>query len=328
MTTAQSLMEFILNLLRDSDAKAAFVADPHKALADAGLGEVCSEDVSDAMSYVAEYHPVTFVGSHEDHPEATNFAPHPASDRPDHNYGPDPHASPVHQLEYVTNNYSYTDNHDTLVDKSVNQHIWNEGTLAQRFDDHSVTATDHSVASGGDINGAVANGNNNVLGDGDSVGNATRLDDHSVRTAFTGNNIADHGGVSGHDNNDNATNPQRSNVATNNSALENSPRTSQDTTNNDSFNDSHNREPHQTTVDSYNDDSHHNATTDSLNHQSFNDESFNHNLNNHESFDHDSAITSTDQHGLLNANLSPAIALPIHDNELNVLNHNEHHLPA
>jgi hypothetical protein len=327
MTMAQSLMDFILNLLRDNDAKAAFVADPHRALADAGLGEVCSEDVSDAMSYVAEYHPVTFVGNPEDHPAPTNFAPHPANDgpdhnyRPDHNYGPDPHASPVHQLQYVTNNYSYTDNHDTLVDKSVNQHILNEGTLAQRFDDHSVTATDHSVASGGDIDGPVANGNNNVLGDGDSVGNTTRLDDHSVRTAFTGNNIADHGGVAGHDNNDNATNPQRSNVATDHSALENSPRTSQDTTNNDSFNDSHND-------DSHHDDSHHNATTDSLNHHNVNDESFNHNVNNHESFDHDSAITSTDQHGLLNANLSPAIALPIHDNALNVLSDNEHHLPT
>ncbi|MGH8324588.1 MAG: IniB N-terminal domain-containing protein, partial [Steroidobacteraceae bacterium] len=39
-------MDFILNLMGDDHAKAAFVADPDKALADAGLSSVCSEDVS------------------------------------------------------------------------------------------------------------------------------------------------------------------------------------------------------------------------------------------------------------------------------------------
>ena len=39
-----------MNLMRDSDAKAAFVANPDKALADARFSNVCSEDVSDAMS--------------------------------------------------------------------------------------------------------------------------------------------------------------------------------------------------------------------------------------------------------------------------------------
>ena len=62
MNVTQSLLDFILNLMRNDDAKAAFVANPDRALADAGLSNVCSEDVSDAMSYVAEYHPVTFVG--------------------------------------------------------------------------------------------------------------------------------------------------------------------------------------------------------------------------------------------------------------------------
>jgi hypothetical protein len=322
MNTTQSLLEFILNLLRDSDAKAAFVADPQKALADAGLGEVCSEDVSDAMSYVAEYHPVTFVGDRENHFENTNVSPHATSDRPDHSYepdhhsyGPDSHASAVRQLEYITNNYSYTDSHDTVIDKSVHQNLWNEGTLDQRFDDHSVTATDHSVAAGHDINGPVANGNDNVVGEGNSVGNATRLDDHSVRDSFTGNNIADHGGVAGHDNAGNATEPYNSNVATNGSGLENSPHNSHDTTTRDSFNDSHNndshnQEPHHTTINSHNDDS------------------FNHDLTNHESFNHDSAITHTDQHGLLNTNLSPAVTIPVHHNELDVLTHQEHHLPT
>jgi hypothetical protein len=331
MNTTQSLLEFILNLLRDSDAKAAFVADPQKALADAGLSEVCREDVSDAMSYIAEYHPVTFVGTPEYHPEPLSVSPHPTSDHPDHSDQPDhsdrpgPHASAVHQLEYITNNYSYTDSHDTVIDKSVHEHIWNDGTLEQRFDDHSVTATDHSVATGRDINGSVADGNNNVLGDGNSVGNTTHSDNHSVRDSFNGNNIADHGGVAGHDNDGNATNPHNSNVATGEGSLENSPY-SRDTTNRDSFNDSHNDESHRD--DSYHDESHHSAATHSVNHQSFNGESFNHDLNNDESYNHDSAITHTDQHGLINASLVPEVTIPVHHNELDVLTDHDHHLPA
>jgi hypothetical protein len=333
MSTTQSLLDFILNLLRDSNAKAAFVANPDQALADAGLSDVCSEDVSDAMSYVSEYHPVSFVGNREYNLGNTNVSQHATSYGPDHSYGPDPHASAVHQLEYITTNYSYTDSHDTVIDKSVNQNIWNEGTLAQRFDDHSVTATDHSVAAGRDLNGPVANGNDNVLGDGNSVGNTSyrddHSDDHSVRDSFNGNNIADHGGVAGHDNDGNATDPHNSNVATGGSALENSPHDSRDTTIRDSFNDSHNRESHHTTtLDSGNDNSYHNATTNSLNHQSFNDESFNHDLTNQESYNHDSAITHTDQHGLLNANLSPAVTTPVQHNELDVITPHEHHLPT
>ncbi|MEO7195950.1 MAG: IniB N-terminal domain-containing protein [Pseudonocardiaceae bacterium] len=330
MNTTQSLLDFILNLLRDDDAKAAFVADPQQTLTDAGLGEVCGEDVSDAMSYVAEYHPVTFVGDRDHNVGNTNISQHAEGDRPehndgpDHNYGPDPHAAPVQQLAYITKNYSYTDNHDTVIDKSVSQNIWNHGTLAQRFDDHSVTATDHSVAAGGDLNAPVADGNDNVIGEGNSVGNTTysddHSDDHSVRSSFNGDNVADHGGVAGHDNDNNATDPRNSNVATDGSSLENSPRDSHDTTTRDSFDDSHNRESqHTTTLDShdphFSDNSHFDTTADTLNHQSFNDESFN----------HDSAITNTDQHGLINAALSPSIALPVHDNELNLLSDSEHH---
>jgi hypothetical protein len=341
MIMAQSLLEFILALLRDGNAKAAFAADPQKTLADAGLGEVCHEDVADAMSYIAEYHPVSFVGDHGYHPGPTNVPPPVTADRPLHNaplhnvpvhgYGPEPHPSVVHQLEYITTNYSYINNHDTVIDKSVNQHIWNQGLLTQRFDDHSVTAADHSVAAGR-LDGDVANGNNNVLGEGNSVGNATHLDNHSVRGAFNGDNIADHAGVAGNGNADNVTDPFRSNVATSGSGVENSPRTAHDTAIRDSFNDSHNRESHHVaSVDSGNDNSYHNAIAhfnhESLNHQSFNHESFNNNFP-HDSYDRDSAITQTDQHGLINANLSPAIPIPVHHNVLNLLAAHEPPLPG
>ncbi|HET9253624.1 MAG TPA: IniB N-terminal domain-containing protein, partial [Pseudonocardiaceae bacterium] len=165
MTMTQSLLDFILNLLSDGGAKAAFLADPERALADAGLSDVCGEDVSDAMSYVAEYHPVSFVGAREYTVGNNAVAQHATSGAPEGPRGEwhgdwhgDPHASAVQQLEYITNNYSYADSHDTVIDKSVNQTVWNKGVLAQSFDDHSVTAADHSVAAGRDISGEVANG--------------------------------------------------------------------------------------------------------------------------------------------------------------------------
>jgi hypothetical protein len=52
----------------------------------------------------------------------------------------------------------------------------------------------------------------------------------------------------------------------------------------------------------------------SFNHDSFNSDSYNHDFNNYQSYNHDSAITSTEQHGLLNLNASPALNLPVHDN--------------
>lgn len=242
MNVTQSLLDFILNLMRDDTAKAAFVADPNRALADAGLSNVCSEDVSDAMSYVSEYHPVSFVGDrayagrsegaeHGDRHEGYRSDDYRREEgfRPEHHDG-DSHAAAVHQLEYITNNYSYADSHDTTIDKSVNQNIWNKGDLSQSFDDHSVTATDHSVAAGRDINGDVANGNGNVVGHDNSVGNTVRSDDHSIKDSFNSTNVADHGGIAGSHNDGAVTNPHNSNVATNGGKVDASSHTDNSTT--------------------------------------------------------------------------------------------------
>jgi hypothetical protein len=274
------------------------------------------------MSYVAEYHPVTLVGPREYNLGNGAVSQHTSSHWSDHDdrsegWHPGPHATPVQQLEYITNNYTYADSHDTLIDKSVNQSIWNEGVLNQRFDDHSVTATDHSVAAGRDIDGNVANGDHNVIGDGNSVGNTYHRDDHSqdnsINGSFNGNNIADHGGVAGRDNDGNVTNPHNSAVATNGSGLDASTYDSHDHTIRDSFNDSHDRESHaHTTVNSHHDESSHN-------YQSFNDKSFDHDFNNHESYHDHSAISHTEQSGLINANVSPALNLPIDHNDVDVL---------
>jgi hypothetical protein len=311
MTMTQSLLDFIMNLLSDSDAKAAFIANPERALADAGLSDVCSEDVSDAMSYVAEYHPqVSYIGPREYNVGNSAIAQHNYD--PDEHHGDwhggewhgDPHATAIEKLEYISNNYAYTDSHDTVIDKSVNETIWNKGVLDQRFDDHSVTATDHSVAAGRDIDGNVANGDGNVVGDGNSVGNTVYRDDHSINDSFNGNNIADHGGVAGHDNDGNVTNPDHSAVATNGSRLDASTHDSHDQTTvvKDSFNDSHDHTVVKDSGNSYDDSGNTNI------HDSGNSYEHSGNTSVHETDIHDNS-QHVDQRGLVNANVHDVNAL-------------------
>lgn len=285
MNVTQSLLDFILNLMRDDSAKAAFVANPDQALAQAGLSNVCSEDVSDAMSYVSEYHPVTFVGDRaETHRDGgsrfDDSHGHRGDDRPDDRpaeFHGDSHASAVQQLQYITTNYSYTDSHDTMIDKSVNQEIWNKGVLSQSFDDHSVTASDHSVAAGRDISGDVANGNGNVVGDANSVGNTVRSDDHSISGSFNSTNVADHGGIAGAGNDGNVTDPDHSTTATNGSKIDDSTHTDTSHTEIDSHNtktltsvDNHDQSVH---IDNHPDNSVSDSANDSYNEHSQIDQS-------------------------------------------------------
>ncbi|MGH3669687.1 MAG: hypothetical protein ACRDSH_03480, partial [Pseudonocardiaceae bacterium] len=136
----------------------------------------------------------------------------------------------------------------------------------------------------------------------------------------------------------NTTNPEHSTVATTGAHLDNSRFDSHDSTIRDSFNDS---STHNDIRDSGNDNSHHTTIEDSNNHTDYTDNSHythteNSNNDNHytnhttttevhteDSHDHDNAITNVDQHGLINANLSPALNLPIHDNDTHILD--QHH---
>jgi hypothetical protein len=351
MSMTQSLLDFILNLLRDSDAKAAFLADPDRALADAGLSNVCSEDISDAMSYVTEYHPVALVGPREYNVGNSAVVQHAEDHRPeyhggwhDQDYRADPHAAVIQQLEYITNNYAYTDSHDTLIDKSVNQSIWNNGVLAQNFDDHSVTATDHSVAAGRDFDGTAVTGNHNIVGDDNNVGN-TRYsddhsihgsfndsDDHSIRGSFNGNNVADRGGVAGDDADGNVTDPRNSQVATTGGEVSDSHDdnhvTIKDSGNSvDHSGDIYDHSGNTTIKDSGNSFDHsgdtYNHSANSLtNVGNTNHQETEHSFNTVNSHNDDSAISSNHQEGLINLGVSPAVNVPVHDNDLDLLSHN------
>ncbi|MCK6211726.1 IniB N-terminal domain-containing protein [Georgenia sp. EYE_87] len=182
-TIANNLLEFLLSLLRDPEAAAAFRHDPEKALENAGLSDVCTEDVEAVLPVIFDYAPVRVdssfdrdynTGRNESDVGGNISQPPPwRPDRPDRDDGDRPrddddrphdddrprdddddHAHAVQQLSYVVNNYSYTskiDDRDTITDQSVNQNIWADGDVVQLFDNDAVIASgDHAVAAGDD----------------------------------------------------------------------------------------------------------------------------------------------------------------------------------
>lgn len=58
MLTVSSLIEFLVNLLRDPAAQAEFDRDPHGMLAQHGLGSLSAQDVQDVLPMVADHESV------------------------------------------------------------------------------------------------------------------------------------------------------------------------------------------------------------------------------------------------------------------------------
>ena len=62
MDNPQTLHDFVLNLLNNADARAAFQLDPQGALHDAGLSDIDAADVRDVIPLVVDYGPRTVTG--------------------------------------------------------------------------------------------------------------------------------------------------------------------------------------------------------------------------------------------------------------------------
>jgi hypothetical protein len=178
----KSLIQFILDLLRDPEKLAEFKDDPKGAMSACGLSAVSPEDVHDALVLAQDNDDVGF--DREYHTGGNHVAgastppPPPPAHHGDHDAG-------VKYLDkYITNNYvtNNIDDRDTIIDQSVNQHIdTGGGDFEQSIDNHSVNATgDGSVAAGGDIkDSTITTGDKNVVGDDNKVVNG-----HDNTTAF------------------------------------------------------------------------------------------------------------------------------------------------
>ena len=159
MNSVTSLLDFILNLLKDPQAQAEFKANPQQVLADNGLTGVCAADIHETLPLVTDDRSVELSsGGHA--------APPPAPPAPGEG---DLHAA-VRYLSYITNTYTY-DDHSTSIDDSVHQNIWAAGDVNQTFDDSNVVAAGQgSVAAGGSIDGTVTTGNGDAVGSGAAAG--------------------------------------------------------------------------------------------------------------------------------------------------------------
>ena len=137
MLTISSLIEFLLHLLRDEDAKAEFVADPHGMLTRHGLDHLSAQDVHDVAPLVADHGSV-----HVKH-ASQHYAPY---------HGDDPVRAISHLTQHyeVTNvtvdesreyNLTYVDDRDTVIQVDDRDKIVN-------VDDRDTT----SIHADGDVN--------------------------------------------------------------------------------------------------------------------------------------------------------------------------------
>ncbi|MBC3194611.1 hypothetical protein H7X46_26530 [Pseudonocardia sp. C8] len=175
MSAEKSLIQFILDLLRDPQLLAEFKEDPHGVLASCGLSEASAEDVRDAIVLVQDNDEVSFDRDYNT--GGGHHAPPPPVEHPK------PGEDPAEYIErYVTNNhYTYNvDDRDTIVDNSINQNIdTGGGDFNQDIETNSVVASgDGAVAAGDDIeDSTVTTGDDNVVGDDNDV---VRGDDNTV----------------------------------------------------------------------------------------------------------------------------------------------------
>ena len=164
----QSLLDFILCLLRDSGAREEFAQHPQASLEEAGFGDLCGSDVAEALPLVIDNSRVSFDRHYDTGSSIVSISSPPPPPMAMHGES-DLHAV-IRQIEYVTSNYVYNDSHDTVLDNSVNQNIWADGDVFQSFDNDPVIASGAgAVAAGDDVSGTITTGDHNVVGDGNMI---------------------------------------------------------------------------------------------------------------------------------------------------------------
>ena len=165
-TIADSLINFILSLLRDPAAVEQFSAQPQAVLADNGLEGACGADVRAVAPVVVESPAVV--------PRVPVNPPEPPSD------------NVVTEIQRIINQFTTIDNRATIIDQSTNQNIWTEGgDVTQVFDQSAVTASgDGAIAAGDDAD--VDNSTTDITTGDVSIGNTTGSNNTTVDADVTG----------------------------------------------------------------------------------------------------------------------------------------------
>ena len=174
---SESLLDWILSILRDPDHRSAFQNDPDDYAGRHGFGDLSSADVHDALWLIADNQSASF-----DHGHSVHYPP-------PHHYDNHEHAG--HYLNnYISNNYKIIENRDTDVDNSFHQKIDTDGgDFDQHIDnDPVVVSGDHAIGVHGDIDrSTLTSGDRNVVGDRNEAvtgsHNSTAFGDGDATTA-------------------------------------------------------------------------------------------------------------------------------------------------
>ncbi|MGH8964072.1 MAG: hypothetical protein ACRDXB_01905 [Actinomycetes bacterium] len=165
MTTSTTLYEFLLNLLGNPSAIAAYRDDPEGYLASCGES-LSPESVRDALVQLQDNQDGDFQREQNSGSNVQVHVP-PPPPAPEPEPGESDQEAAVRYLNtYVTNNY--VDDRDTHVDNSLNQQIdTGGGNFDQDIDiDSTVASGDDSVAAGEDIEDSdIVTGDDNTVGD-------------------------------------------------------------------------------------------------------------------------------------------------------------------
>ena len=170
MTTSVSLLEWLMDLFRDENAREAFKADPESYAAQHGFQHVSAADMRDALCLAADDDDRVPSPRHHDHDDDDD-------DNSDDDNG---HHGGTHYLKHYVNNYTTIEKHETNIDNSVHQDIdTGGGDFSQVIDNDPVVASgDGAVAAGGDItDSTLTTGSGNVVGDNNQ---AVTGDDNSA----------------------------------------------------------------------------------------------------------------------------------------------------
>jgi hypothetical protein len=152
MNAATSLLDFILNLLRNPPAQAEFRASPEQVLAAHGLTGVCAADIHETLPLVTDHRSVELTSASHSAPPSVMPAPGDS----------DTHAA-IEYLRYITNTYTYED-HSVHIDESLHVNIWAVGDVAQDFDHGHVVPDGPGPVAGGHIPGPVMPGPGGAVG--------------------------------------------------------------------------------------------------------------------------------------------------------------------
>jgi hypothetical protein len=160
-----TLLDFILDLLRDPTAAAEYDRDPHAAIQNAGL-DVSPADVSASMAAVSDcspvrgwesgvsdyHHPVlSYAPQHEYHPQAVDA--YHAQPRPEH--CDDDHKHDDHkpwedhaqgQEMAVIQHVTHIENDITLTQIDASHSVWVNGDVNLLFGDHDILQTGSGTA--------------------------------------------------------------------------------------------------------------------------------------------------------------------------------------